>query len=241
MHENPPVITKFFKSEDLKYYEKGNFRIGTLQYYRKAENVLEMGARHDQNEGVEKNIISGIILPNSTSQYYRGIHIVKSSVVFDKCVSHKEADAHIFCASKGSYSKDQHKVMMFGDEHRYKGDKRLTHYAEINLEKFIDALADIIVHNLDRIKIKNGLEIKIHDVIYSDDVNKIYLTGTLPKEKGINLETLTTKATIFTPENETRILIAGPNNQLAEEPIEPFNISSDALKDSIIRIDSWAE
>ena len=77
------------------------------------------------------------------------------------------------------------------------------------------------------------------DALYHDEVESIHIFGDLPQDNEIDETVIYRKSTRFKPENEIRLFIIGEDDTIAPPPIKPFDVASEALRKSIIRIGEW--
>jgi hypothetical protein len=138
------IITKYFNTEkNVKDYQSGSFKLGTLGGYRNqegAENIFERMS--DKGEGISERIYGG-----SSGQIDR---MISGAMVFEQMSWSNcgdgislvdEVNDYVFCASIGSYDREHHSRILFGNESvGYKGNPDLDAYAEIDLEIFLRGL-----------------------------------------------------------------------------------------------------
>ena len=152
------LITKYFDaSEQWKNYSKGSFRFGTLRSYSSGEDG-DGDRFSDQTEGkaethfgVAGDSISNLELGNtSIREFVTFAPAPPGTPLHDLWKEHSvpisyrsHFDSNVFCASIGPYDPDHHRAMRFGVEDSsepYRGNPELTGWAEINVDKFLQAI-----------------------------------------------------------------------------------------------------
>lgn len=139
------IVTKYFNAEkNWAHYEAGSFKIGTLEEYRKSESGL--ARMSDKGEGVAElgfgsgggkihrmELPNGNLIENCTFENVGTAVVVASSF-----------NEHVFCCSIGKYSKKHHDAIRYGEKFpdgtEYLGNEDLDAYAEIRLDKFLQAI-----------------------------------------------------------------------------------------------------
>jgi len=239
------LITKFFAADQLKNYGKGSFKIGTLSEYRNSESSSARMA--DTGEGITERrspLSSGIM------KSYRTLDgLVFSGNIWENCgsgfVASSVINEYIFCATFGDYSKDTHKKLLYGcqlsEGHWYSGNPDLTHFAVINVEKFILALRLWIKSR--RRSFKKNFDpigdIGGYQVVYRERFEELHQPivkyDELENFDKIYLQSVFFKPPHFLPENEFRISMNVHQDGLPPEDALPLFPCSLGLKNSIVR------
>jgi hypothetical protein len=148
-----------------------------------------------------------------------GLHLV--DVVFENCgtdimITHEFND-FVFCASWGAYSRQQHIDIKDGAMSaagtRYEGNPKLTHYAEIDLIDFLDAVSlEAPKSPLWNTKLPVSEYLLNRRVSYgqtqkSVSVPSVYQSSGTELTAEDYLRTVFTKPKHFSPENEFRVVL----------------------------------
>lgn len=229
-----PKITKFFEADMLENYQRGSFWFGTLKRYRmiekkEADVVVEprfSDPREDMVEhahkfetGHAKSVkIGGMSFTNCYFEGF-GTDIMVTS----------EFNDFVFCASWGAYSRQQHLDIKNGAmsvaETKYEGNSKLTHFVEIDLIDFLDAVSleapktplwstalpasEYLLHS----RVKYGQTEK------SISIPSVYESSGMAVTAEDYLRTMFTKPPHFSPENEFRVVLrANAPNSLEGDP-----------------------
>lgn len=228
-----PKITKFFEADMLENYLAGSFWFGTLKRYRmieeegsaanveprfsdRREGIIENG--HTFDAGHAKSVmIGGISITNS--------HFSGNGT--DIMITH-EVNEFVFCASYGGYSRRQHLDIKNGalsvSGAQYEGNPKLTHFAEIDLIDFIDAVGMVAPRTPVWNTQLTQEEYLLHDRVKygntgsSNSIPSIYETSGMPDYEDY-LRTIFTKPAHFSPENEFRVVLrANAPYSLEDDP-----------------------
>ncbi|WP_439526724.1 hypothetical protein [Roseovarius mucosus] len=217
-----PKITKFFEEGMLENYLDGSFWFGTLKRYRMIEKEagVEVEPRFsDRREGIVEHAhnletghaktvqIGGMSFTNCSFGGNGGADIM---------ITHEFND-FVFCASWGAYSLQQHLDIKDGaisaDETRYEGNPKLTHYAEIDLIEFLDAVSLEAPKSplwSTRLPISEYLlnrRVSYGDTQKSISVPSVYRSSGTDLTAEDYLRTVFTKPKHFSPENEFRVVL----------------------------------
>ncbi|MBU2937017.1 MULTISPECIES: hypothetical protein [Pacificibacter] len=217
-----PKITKFFEADMLENYQSGSFWFGTLKRYRMIEKkeagVVVEPRFSDRREGMVEHA------HNFETGHAKSVKI--GGMTFTNCffggngtdimITHEFND-FVFCASWGAYSHQQHLDIKDGAMSeagtQYEGNPNLTHFAEIDLIDFLDAVnfeaprtpfwnttlpaSEYLLHS----RVKYGQTQK------SISIPSTYESSGLDVTTDDYLRTLFTKPKHFSPENEFRIVL----------------------------------
>ncbi|WP_370045442.1 MULTISPECIES: hypothetical protein [Salipiger] len=251
------IITKYFDAESqLKNYNKGSFRLGTLIGYASHEEG-EGDRFSDNTEGTAEThfgaageTIEDLKIGSASFQKITSFPPAPpGSPLYDlwkensTLISYRSRlDSNVFCASIGPYDLKHHRAMRYGVEDAdepYRGNPELTGWVEIDVAKFISALKRWVQKNSDYPEIRAGQApfLLAKEVLYSKKPER------KPVEEARNAEKLTKemidrlvfqKPKRFAPEREFRIAVSMHPLQYTSKT-KPIFPQSYALQRSIVR------
>lgn len=252
------IITKYFDAEEQwENYASGSFRFGTLRGYASGEGgdgerfsdesegtiITHFGKPGDETKhlkigGVTIDQFSSIPPAPEGTPLYEIWKQTPSLITYNQKI-----DANIFCASLGPYNAAHHRIMRYGSnelEVPYKGDFKLTGWAEIDLDKFVRATRAWVMKNSEYAEIRNGTEPFLlgRPVRYNkkDEHRPIHDAHTADDMSEHTIDRLVfQKPERFQPEREFRIAVSS-HPRAHTSKTEPIFPKSFALKRSIIRM-----
>lgn len=249
-----PKITKFFEADMLENYQNGSFWFGTLKRYRMIEkkeaDVVVEPRFSDRREGMVEHAhifktghvksvkIGGM---NFTNCYFEGFDT-------DIMVTHEFND-FVFCASWGAYSRQQHINIKDGAMSEsgtpYKGNPKLTHFAEIDLIDFLDAVrleapkTPLWSTELPASEYLLNGRVTYGKTEKSISIPSVYENSVINVTTEDYLRTIFTKPKHFSPENEFRVVLrADAPSSLKGDPAG-LKLKHKKLRRSIRKIGSF--
>ncbi len=247
----PKYIVKFFEKEQFKYYNQGQFKLGTLEEYRATEKQAseELNRFTDEGEGVPE---SNIALPNGSpplSFSYNNLHFNGTRFSGEDQsfrLSGQPINEFVFCASVGPYTKDLHRGII-GPTHAagsppYSNPK-LTHFAVLDRVEFRDALlSEFRRQCVCEPNIPLNEQVFDLPVIYGDRAKHFpYVEGTDYSKIQSDFEeeflrTIFVKPPRFSPEQENRIIFRAHHVSSLPAGQEPLLLKSRDLRKAIKRL-----
>jgi hypothetical protein len=231
-----PKITKFFEEGMLENYRDGSFWFGTLKRYRMIEgketSVVVEPRFSDRREGIVErahNLATGSA-KNVTIGGFNFIDCVFEGNLNHILITH-ELNDFVFCASWGAYSRQQHLNMKDGAMSaagtQYEGNPKLTHFVEIDLIDFLDAVSQVAPRTpLWNTKLPAN-EYLLHRRVTYGQTQKTSSIPPIYQGSGVELtaedylRTVFTKPKHFSPENELRVVLrSNAPNFLEGDPKE---------------------
>ena len=230
-----PKITKFFEEGMLDNYLGGSFWFGTLKRYRMIEQKEASAVVEPRFSDRREGIIEHAHF--FESGYAKNVKI--GSNIFINCsfggnncaniMMAQEFNEFVFCASWGAYSRQQHLDIKNGAMNaagtEYEGNSKLTHFAEIDLIDFLDAVSLEAPRTPPWNTKLPASEYMLHDRVKYGPTQKTISVPSVCEisDMDVNAEdylrTIFTKHPYFSPENEFRIVLrANAPNSLKSDP-----------------------
>lgn len=249
-----PRITKFFEEGMLNNYIDGSFWFGTLKRYRmiekkEASEIVEPRFS-DRREGIVEhahNFETG----QAKSFKIGGLNIVDG--VFegngtDIMITHEFND-FVFCASWGAYSRQQHLNIKDGAMSaagtQYEGNPKLTHFAEIDLIDFLDAVSLEAPKTLVWNTKLPASEYLLHSRVTYGQTQKTISIPSVYQSSGVELtaedylRTVFTKPKHFSPEDEFRVVLRSNAPNFLEGDPAGMKLRHKNLRRSILKIGTF--
>lgn len=218
----------------LENYQRGSFWFGTLKRYRMIEEnesgVIVEPRFSDRREGMVEHAYK-------VETGYAKSFKVGGLTVIDTVLEGASADImltyefndFVFCASRGAYSRQQHLDIkngaMSAAETRYEGNSKLTHFAEIDLIHFLDAVISEAPKTASWNTRLSAKEFLRHGLVeYGQTERSISIPSVYERSDiGVTTEdyrrTMFTKPKHFSPENEFRVVLrSNAPNSLEGDP-----------------------
>lgn len=247
-----PKITKFFEGRMLDNYKRGSFWFGTLKRYRRVEtNAVDESVEprfSDAREGlieISHHFEAGYAKSAEIDGFRFTDCFFGGNDGGDITITHEFND-FVFCASWGAYSRQQHLAIKNGAINsagtNYRGNEKLTHFAEIDLIDFLDAVkleaqkaplwktvlpaADCLLQS----RVTYG---QTERTIY---VPSVYQSNGPQLTSEDYLRTVFTKPKYFSPENEFRVVLRSNAPDTLEGDPDGMKLVHKKLRRSILRI-----
>jgi hypothetical protein len=240
------IITKFFPADFIEHYERGSISFGTALGYRNAEqrgNAVEERFS-DEREGLVQQALH---VPQNTPVTGTVPGAQFNNTIFRNfdvdIMIFTDVNEYVFCACWGGYTEEMHAAMRDGvtypDGSRYKGDPKLTSYAEIDVSAFLTEIATLAPqHSKWRTRAPCREFLASGKVTY-DDPRVHYQTSAKFNAQEYDLgmseycRTLFSKPPHYRAEREFRVILRGNAPGSVAESERQLLLQSDGLRRAI--------
>lgn len=244
------VITKYFSKDVLQHIKRGSFRFGSLASYRREEGKQSdtVAARlSDPGEGImetDYHFRDGL----HNQQDIPGISMTNVTIINCGPLTIKNTiNEFVFCATKTQYRPKHHRTMLDGgaaqNSESYSGNGELTHYAEIDLDKFLLGLKELAPrHSGWKSEFNDPESLFFNGVDYGERASSVQVTpeqkipNSLANRRDNYLRTIFVKPERFSPEEEIRIVLRAFRPGFVPEGVKEMVLCGKALKRATIRI-----
>ena len=232
----------------MKDYKSGSFKLGTLGEYRNqegAENTLERMS--DRGEGLSERIYGG-----SSGKIDRMVNggMVFEHMSWSNCGDGislvDEINDYVFCASIGSYDREHHSRILFGNQSiGYNENPDLDAYAEIDLGFFLHGLKSWLTRsgNISANREWMPRQVYAKPVIYGDRITRRDIPNSLSVNHQIDEElyfsAVFNKPSRFQTEKEVRVVARCKFPLFLPSGAGALFPKSQELRNSIVRMGVW--